>query len=244
METENRTVGAVPVLVVRASREVPLGSVLWYHGFGVDKHANLKELEVLAGAGFDAFGIDVVGHGGRRAPDLDERMNATQEEALSIVVAFATATAQELPGFLADGFAEGLFRSRAVSLVGISMGAFVVYRAVVEMPTLRSAVALLGSPEFTGPDSPHLNPAAMCSVPLLSVTGECDTSVPPAPARRLHTLLDTRCAARHRYVELRGAEHLMDEASWNEAMKQMIAWLQTSHEKNTQTSITTRDNHE
>ena len=42
------------------------GTVLFHHGFTVDKQAQLPELQTLAAAGYLAIGVDASGHGERR----------------------------------------------------------------------------------------------------------------------------------------------------------------------------------
>lgn len=58
-------------------------------------------------------------------------------------------------------------------------------------------------------------------VAVLSITAERDENVPPAAARRFHQ----QHSGTHKYVEIAGAEHLMNEEQWNVAMAEMIAWL-------------------
>lgn len=218
----------VPLLLAQPSTgEGPLPTVLWFHGFGVDKETHRKELAQLAGAGFLAVGMDAAGHGERRLPDLDARTDAPRAEALRTAVELAEATAREVPAVVRALAAEGLADGARVAVAGISMGAFVVYRAVVEEPSLRAAVAILGSPEWPVGESPHRHLEAFRRVALLSITAELDENVPPGPARELHR----RLAEGHprpelaRYVELPGAVHLMGAADWDTTMAETLRWL-------------------
>jgi pimeloyl-ACP methyl ester carboxylesterase len=107
------------------------------------------------------------------------------------------------------------------------MGGYVVYQAVLVEPSIRAAVAILGSPEWPEGDSPHHHLDGFRRTALLSITAERDENVPPAAARELHQ----RHAAAdpepvHRYVELANAVHLMSEAHWNEAMDETLRWLE------------------
>jgi uncharacterized protein len=77
--------------------------------------------------------------------------------------------------------------------------------------------------------SPHCHPRAFDAIALLSITAERDVNVPPDATRRLHESL-TRThpyPQRLRYVELAGAQHLVDEPSWMIAMTETIDWLLT-----------------
>jgi dienelactone hydrolase len=108
------------------------------------------------------------------------------------------------------------------------MGGYLVYRAVTRMPTLRAAVAMLGSPEWPErADSPHLTPEAFHGTALLSITAERDASVPPGEARGFHERLRAYHPApeRERYVELAGAEHLMGADDWARLMDEATGWL-------------------
>lgn len=224
----SRKVAGVPLLLARpSSAQGPLPLVLWFHGFGVDKEVHRKELAQIAGAGFLAVGVDAAGHGERRLPDLVARIDAPQAEALRTAVELAEATAREVPTVVRALVAEGLADGGHVAVAGISMGAFVVYRAVVEEPSLRAAVAILGSPEWPAGDSPHRHLDAFRRVALLSITAEHDENVPPGPARELHRRLAERHPRpeRARYVELPGAVHLMGPADWDTTMAETLEWL-------------------
>jgi uncharacterized protein len=228
INVERQVLGSVPVLLVSSRDHAqPLPTVLWFHGLGADKDVHLPELEQLAARGFLAVGVDVAGHGDRRLADLDARMAAPWADALSTMLDLVTATAAEVPDLLRTLVDGGMADRQRISVVGISMGGYLVYRAIVIEPMIRTAVALLGSPEWPDGDSPHRHPRAFDSTALLSITAECDESVPPDAARRFHRgLARTHPNPRRlRYVQLPGAEHLMDEDSWRIAMTETTDWL-------------------
>ena len=225
---ERRTVDGVPLLLAAPEgRRDALPLVLWFHGLGAGKDVHRPELERVAAAGFLAVGVDAAGHGERRLPDLDERIAAPLEDARRTMLELADATAAEVPAVVRRLAGDGLADAGRVALVGISMGGYLVYRAVMTHPPVRAAVAILGSPEWPGDASPHRRPEAFHWVALLSVTAERDANVPPAAARRLHREL----AANHpdprrvRYVELPGAQHLMSAEHWATAMDETLRWL-------------------
>ena len=130
------------MLVVRAGAGVsPRHAVLWFHGFNADAETHRPELERFARAGLDAFGVDAVGHGSRRWPDLDARVAAPRDEAKRTMLGIAAATAAEVPGLVDTLLREG---QESVSIAGVSMGGYVVYRALLLEPRIRAAVAILG----------------------------------------------------------------------------------------------------
>lgn len=113
--------------------------------------------------------------------------------------------------------------------VGISMGAFVAYRAIVTGPPFRSVVALLGNPDGMSPRRAQAYDAVR-GVALLSITAEFDVSVPPGPTSVFHEELLRRFGAsdRHHHHVLRGAGHLTSSAQWDEAMRETMRWLELS----------------
>lgn len=202
-------------------------TVLWFHGFRSDALAQAAELQRCAAAGFLAVGIDAVGHGARRDASMAARIAAAPGGALDVMLTCVNATIEELPTALSALTATHDADERRVSAVGISMGAFLVYRAIQRGTPLRAAVALLGSPEWPPAFGPPFTPEHAFRVPLLSVTAENDRSVPPAATRRLHEQL-TRidAAAPHAYHELAGSGHLTSAEHWAEAIHVTMSWLQ------------------
>jgi dipeptidyl aminopeptidase/acylaminoacyl peptidase len=201
--------------------------VLWFHGFGVDKEMHRPELERFAQAGFLAVGVDAAGHGERRLPDLDERREGTQEQALLTVLELAPQTARDVPTIIDALVRESLGDPERVAVAGISMGGYVVYSAVMVEPRIRAAVAILGSPDWPQGDSPHRHLHALARTRLLSITAERDENVPPAAARTLHRRLSEEYpGAQQRYVELPGEPHLMSAEGWAVTMDEMLRWLQ------------------
>ena len=213
------------MLLARPERAAPpLPVVLWFHGLSVDKETHRKELEWLARAGFLAVGVDAAGHGERRLPDLDARIDVSREETIRFMLGLVEQTAREVPGIVRALADDGLADLERVGMVGVSMGGYLLYRALLEEPPPRAAVAILGSPEWPEGDSPHRHLDALRRVALLSITAEHDENVPPAAARELHRRL--REGERARYVELPGAVHLMNEADWERTMAETLGWLE------------------
>lgn len=223
-------IAGVPVLMARPHR--PHGSppppvVLWFHGFRADALANAAELQRIARAGYLAVGIDAVGHGRRIDPALAARIAGSPGGALPVMQTLAAATAEEIPSVLDAIASRGLGDTGRAALVGVSMGAFLVYRALLDVP-VRAAVAILGSPVWPGPRNPALvSPEAFADVALLSITAERDERVPPRATRERHDRLDaaTPASLRHRYLELAGAPHLLDAPRWARVMDHTMDWL-------------------
>jgi dienelactone hydrolase len=229
MSTRGLTVAGVPVLMARPvvphSGSIP--TVLWCHGFRADALAHARELERCARAGFLAIGLDAVGHGARLDTGMSDRI-ARDGGALPLMLEQVEQTVDELPNLIRTLSTDFNADAGAMSLVGISMGAFLAYRAVGAGLPVRAVVALLGSPEWSSSTSAHLVPQCFRDVALLSVTAEHDVSVPPAAVVRLHAALDTRYGrtSSRRHDVLQGAGHLTSAQEWEQAMQATMGWLE------------------
>ena len=139
-------IAGVPVLIATpgdppAERPAPLWPVvLWMHGFRADALAHAAELERCATHGFVAVGVDAVDHGARSSPLLIERLQRSANGALPVMLEVMEATGRELPAFIDALVADFDVDRDRVSLVGISMGAFLAYRAIAAGLPLRAVV--------------------------------------------------------------------------------------------------------
>lgn len=221
------SIANVPVLLATPpSGDGPFPTVVWFHGFRADALAHARELELCAEAGFLAVGVDAAGHGARRDDRVVERIASANGGAMPVMLALADETLAELPALISALGRSYNANVMRVSLVGISMGAFLVYAAITSIPHLRCAVALLGLPQQERVHSPHESLKAFRDVALLSISAEHDESVPPEPTRRFHEALNAYFhSPRHQHYELRGSGHLTSAAHWSEAMQVTMRWL-------------------
>jgi uncharacterized protein len=227
-----RTLAGVPLLIAEPERwSGPAPLVLWHHGFQADALAHAGELERCAEAGFLAVGVDAVGHGARSDPDRAARIASAPGAAMEIMLDCAELTVGELPALLRALTESYRVDGSRISMVGISMGAFLTYKAIAAGLPLRAAVALLGSPDWSPrARSPHLEPEAFRRVALLSVTAEHDVSVSPAATAALHTALMENAQPAsfhpHYHFVLRGAGHLTTAEEWQRAIRVTMQWLE------------------
>ena len=226
---EKRRLGAAPALIARPSAaRLPLPMVLWFHGFTAGKATHRPELATLAEAGFLAVGIDAAGHGERRLPDFEERFSGTPEENDHQFYSLVAATVAEVPGIVDLLCGAGLADEARVGAAGVSMGGMVTYGATVADARIRAAVALLASPEWPHPASPHLKIDRFFPTALLSITAGRDETVPPAAARAFHSDLEERYRQhpeRLRYVEIEDSLHMMTPADWAWSLRESAGWL-------------------
>lgn len=226
---EERRLGAVPALIARpSSARLPLPAVLWFHGFTAGKDVHRPELTTLAEAGFLAVGIDAAGHGERRLLDFEERFSGPREKTDPEVYALIAETVAEVPGIVDVLCGDGLADEARIGAVGVSMGGMITYGAIATDRRIRAAVALLASPVWPHPASPHLEIDRFFPTALLSITAGRDENVPPAAARAFHAELEGRYCQhpeRLRYVEIEGSLHMMTHEDWVWSIRESVDWL-------------------
>ncbi|MBI2841336.1 MAG: alpha/beta hydrolase [Acidobacteria bacterium] len=220
--------GEIPTVVVAAGRfeeAASRGTILFFHGLGADKEANLKEYLSLSRRGFLVVGIDNAGHGQRRYSDFDARFGP--QAAATWRDHFVRAVHETAVGLspLIDALtAEGMVQGDRLGACGISMGACIVYRAMTLDKRIVAATAILGS---TG--SPHLQPASFFPAALLSQNAAQDEVVDPREARDFHTRLTPLYASipdHQAYIELEGEGHMMSESGWGKLWKNAVEWFE------------------
>jgi len=223
----------VPLLLCcggRASSSSVKGTVFLFHGLGVSKEVNEKELMSLAEAGFLAVGVDNVGHGQRRFADFESRFAAGNCEFEANLIDAVRETAHEIPALI-DGLAsEYGINLDHIGVTGISMGGFISYEAVLADRRIKAAVPLIGSPAWSaaaekGPDK---SPEKFYPVAILSQTGGKDTVVPPAAARIFHEELAkyyVKSPERQSYIEFPDSEHFMRPDDWEKLWGNTIEWF-------------------
>jgi uncharacterized protein len=226
---EERRLGAVPALIARlSSARLPLPAVLWFHGFTAGKDVHRPELATLAEAGFLAVGIDAAGHGERRLPDFEERFSGPRDKTEPEVYALVAETVAEVPGIIDLLCGAGLADEERIGVVGVSMGGMITYGAIAADRRIRAAVALLASPEWPHPESPHREIERFFPTALLSITAGRDENVPPAAARAFHAELEGHYRQRPerlRYEEIEGSLHMMTHEDWVWSIRESIDWL-------------------
>jgi len=206
-------------------RAAVCGTLLLYHGLGVDALSVLPEARRLAAAGYLVVAVDNVAHGRRHDPAVQAQLHGADREPAFFRVVHDTV--QEVPAVL-DALA-GRGWLRWAGLAGVSLGAHIVYGAVCREPRIRAALALLGNPCWgKAPDSPHRQLDAFATVGLLSVVAARDQVVPPHGARTFHARLAARypdAGSRLLLREYPESGHTMAPGDWEDAWALALAWL-------------------
>lgn len=219
----------VPVrLVHRGDPGATRGAVLFYHGLFAEIAGQTKELVSLADHGYLAVGVDAVGHGVRRWPDLEARLAAGGRGDV-VFGEVVGSSLQEVPGLLDALLAGDMARPGRLAVAGISMGGYIAYGAAARVPRFEACLPILGSPRWGIPGSPAEAPDAFYPVALLAQNAGADQNVPPDAAREFTEVLRPRYAGapeRLRYVEYPGCGHFMPEAEWERLWTRAVAWLE------------------
>ncbi|MBM3266724.1 MAG: hypothetical protein FJZ01_03660 [Candidatus Sericytochromatia bacterium] len=225
-ESTETLAGAPALLVWRGDRRqaAATGTILFYHGLGAAKEANRPELHDLARRGFLAIGIDVVGHGERRYPDFESRFGAAdpRPECLQCVAGSVGEVPRIVDALAADAARFGI--------AGISLGAYILYGALLADRRLQVAAAILGSPRwwFDPPDSPHRHPDRFFPRALLSQNAGRDENVPPGEAQAFHAALSPHYQAapdRQRHVMFPHSGHFMNDPDWRSLWDSTLTWF-------------------
>lgn len=223
--------GSIPAVIFHPDPAAPDPDkakklVLLFHGLGVAKEIQVKELQWLADAGYTAVTVDAPHHGERRTPFLDQidrEPDSVKRHAM--VIDLVRQAAAEIPHLISFFVGEGYQR---IAVSGISLGGYTAFGSILHTPRPDALVPVLASPDWGAGDSPHQHLTAFASLPTLAIVGRKDTVVPPGPCRELFAALAkkykkaTGRLALHEYPE---SGHFMREEDWNDAWKQIIAFL-------------------
>ncbi|MCK9225619.1 MAG: alpha/beta hydrolase [Candidatus Muirbacterium halophilum] len=208
------------------------GTIFLYHGLTSCKEANLKELESLAKQGYLAVGLDNYGHGERQKDEfLPENIDVNTQEGKDKMIMAVNKTAQELPNIINGLHFMGITQGDKIGVCGISMGAFIVYAALLREKRIKAACSILGSPYFSDDeydDSPHMFTEKIYPTPILSLNGSDDDIVCCKYAKEFHENLHNlykECPQNQKYIEYDGENHFFTEQGWNKLWTQATNWF-------------------
>lgn len=243
--------GLIPVTIVDPPGEASRGTVLLYHGLTASREGQGKEIDRLARGGFRVVAVDAPGHGERRWPDLEARLEGDSSRLLLGIVQEAV---DEVPRVLdhLQGRSTGTLGPFAIA--GISMGAYIAFAALGREKRLSAAVPILGSPDWRTvvrgeadadtrrilEQSPHLHLAGFHGKAVLALNAGRDVHVLPTPARHFVEQLRGRypdAVERYTYVLYPESEHFMREEDWEDVLSRTVTWLQRALGQNSRKRV-------
>lgn len=135
-----------PVLAVFKPDGQPKPLILLSHGFNENKERWTHHLQVLGTSGYYAVALDNHNHRERMGADFATAVFCDGALKLHEVRRLIKETADDIPRLI-DHFAASLeVNSSQIGLAGVSMGAFVTFRALVIESRISVAVPIIGSP--------------------------------------------------------------------------------------------------
>lgn len=235
VEQQETELSGVPALLVfknHAEAAAKKGTILLFHGLGGSKETHFRELVSLAQQGFLAVGVDNVGHGKRRYADFVGRFSSKTPTVETEFLRAVLETAREVPAVIDNLSKKSLIYEGRVGAAGVSMGGYITFRAIIEAPTIKAAVSIVGSPEWRSEwmESPHRHIEKFSAVKLLSQTATKDEIVPAAGAREFHKALKrhyTDYDKRFSYIEFTESGHVLEESDWNSAWVNTLVWFES-----------------
>jgi uncharacterized protein len=234
MQINYRKFGDIPAVLLHEGlldKAVQKGCILCYHGLTASKDVWLHDLEEVARRGFLVVGVDSVGHGERRYADFNQRLSQTNLQFNKEFLKIVFETAKEVPLLINELTQANLIVAGNVGMLGVSMGGFITYSAILQEPRLVAAATIVSSPQWWMldlPESPHHHIESFSNVKLLSQTAGKDKVVPSRYAHAFHEKLKATYPdydERFAYCEYPESNHLM-EPDWEQCWERAISWFE------------------
>jgi len=148
MKLENRQVDGIPTLSCfkNDGRQKPL--VILSHAFQSSKEFWQAKMKTLVRKGYYAVALDNRGHGERREPDFKAQVLTLDGFNLYEVRRLIKETADDIPLLINHFIAEDQIDSSRIGMIGVSMGGFVAFRALMIENRITVAAPIIASPYF------------------------------------------------------------------------------------------------
>lgn len=234
MKIDRKRLKGIPTVMLydgQLKHAVAKGCILCYHGLTSSKDAWLHDLEIVAEHGFLTVGVDSVGHGERRYPDFETRMSQDNPHFWHAFTKAVCETADEVPVLLDGLIQNSLATDGRIGMLGVSMGGFITYSAILVEPRITAAVTIVSSPEWwelKSPQSPHHHVEGFARIKLLSQTGGKDTVIPSRFTYAFHNRLKSHYSdyeSRFEHHHYPASNHMMDP-DWEACWQKSIAWFE------------------
>jgi pimeloyl-ACP methyl ester carboxylesterase len=221
----------IPALVMSPPEQPAAPVVVYQHGYTGRKENDLGNLFALAERGYRTVSLDARLHGERRPADFAERFERDFPGTFRQVV---EETAADLSVVVDE------LEVTKAGFIGVSMGAYIAYRALVHEPRLAAVVPFIGSPSWPAELPERVSELAGTlqergrqrgpeGLPaLLIMNGQQDELVSPEGATLLHQALRPIYAAapdRLEYSLDPALGHAVTEPMWRAAVDWIARFL-------------------
>jgi len=147
-ESEKRTIRCIPTLACFRNDGRPKPLVILAHAFQSSKEFWQAKMKSLAGKGYFAIALDNRGHGERKGPDFKTRGLTQDGFNLYEVRRLIKETADDIPLLINHFAANDQIDAARIGVLGVSMGGFAAFRALMIDNRITVAVPMLASPYF------------------------------------------------------------------------------------------------
>lgn len=145
--TEEYLIAQIPVLACyRQTEGAPKPLVILSHGFKGTKDDLRDKLELLADMEYYAVAMDNRGHGARVEPDFSSQVFQDGKLNVYQVRRLIKETAEDIPTIIDHFAADKRIDAQRVGMLGVSMGGFVTFRALVIDKRIKVAAPVIASP--------------------------------------------------------------------------------------------------
>ena len=149
-EFERIIVRGIPTLscFITGGRAAPKPLVILSHAFQSTKEYWQDKLPALAAAGYYAVALDNKGHGERNGPDFKSQVFTNHGFNLYEVRRLIKETADDIPILIDHFITHKTIDAARIGMIGVSMGGFTTFRALVIEKRISVAAPVIASPYF------------------------------------------------------------------------------------------------
>jgi pimeloyl-ACP methyl ester carboxylesterase len=146
--SEKLIIDGIPTLACFHNDGRPKPLIILAHAFQSSKEFWRAKMKTLAQRGYFAVALDNRGHGERKEPDFVKQVLTPDGFNLYEVRRLIKETADDIP-ILVDYFtAKDQINAAHIAMIGVSMGGFTTFRALVIENRITVAVPVIASPYF------------------------------------------------------------------------------------------------
>ena len=148
LKFERCTIDGIPTLSCSQRDAGPKPLILLAHAFNGSKEYWQARLETLAESGSYAVAFDNKGHGQRRESGFKARVFSEGRLNVYEVRRLIKETADDVPKLINHFVAKEQVDAARIGMIGVSMGGFITYRALVIEERIKVAALIIASPYF------------------------------------------------------------------------------------------------